>query len=294
MFPKLPHAIRRGLESYEPEHEWRADKLHVSDLAVAIEGDDGKCERQLWLRLAGVEPPAPTLGRVLMFDHGHRIHARMVELLDLGLTGGWRIVEVEHPVTIGHSSPVVGRLDVLLRGPCGQLVVLDFKTTRGRAFRYLDAPKPMHELQVQSYAFAVDAHAAVILYVDREGQNFIQQFNVERYDPRVKSAMGYAEGIRQWAIWYRVRKDAHLREYGPDYLPPKITVNENKGPDSVKLSLPWQCQYCDYLDGACPGALAPSLRFNGIVGHIHNDDFVPKNGCETIAPIVRSELEVSA
>ena len=252
--PSLPQALDRGLR--KKKDTWGDDRVHVSDLAVAI-GE--KCPRQLWLRIRGAKKKELSTGQLLMFDHGHRIHERLVEVMDTALPLGWHIFHVEKGVRIGD---VTGRLDIMLKHALGSRVVVDFKTLRGRAFGYLEEVRPAHKLQVQSYSMAVNADGGLVFYVDREGQNKPKQFFVERDDAKVK-----------WAI-AETLEVAHGEQ--PGILLPQLVISKNKGPDSVKLKMPWQCEYCEYIDISCPGALPYEDRNNGIIGYLDGETFKPK------------------
>lgn len=250
--PSLPQALETGLRN--KKDDWGDDKVHVSDLAVAV-GE--KCARQLWLRLNGYEKKEHTAGQLLMFDHGNRIHERLVEVIKQGLPEHWTIQAVEQEVSLGT---VTGRYDTRMFNLAeGYEVIVDFKTTRGRAFNFLDKAKPAHILQVQAYMTGADADGGLVFYVDREGQNQARQFYVERDDE---------------FVWWAV-KNTKLIAHGkcPPLLSPQVSVRENKGPDSVYLKQPWNCDYCDYLDVSCEGALPRAYRDLGIVGKIKEGRF---------------------
>lgn len=240
MSPNLKAAIERALCA-EPD-SWADDRLHVSDLAVSIPGDDGKCPRQLWLRLQGAEKQPQHPGQRLMFEAGHRLHRACIEWLRMGLQDGWEIQGVELDLSPVLPEGTSGRCDCVLLGPGGEQVVVDFKTVRGHAFKYLDAPKPAHVLQVQAYCWALAADYGKLLYVDREGQNFAREFDVVRDDAAVEKALSEAKRVEE------------LSE------PPPVLDAKKKAGSKGKPVLPWQCEYCDYLDVSCPGALAKELR----------------------------------
>jgi hypothetical protein len=270
--PSLPQALDAGLRE-EEKHDSRDNSvLHVSDLSVAIgEG----CPRALWLRLRSAEKKDLTQGQLLMFRHGHRIHADLVGILKNSLNSGWQIQAVEKPVALG---PVVGRYDTrLFHSKEGWEIIVDFKSVRGRKFQYLDEAMPGHVLQVQSYIAAADADGGLVFYVDREGQNQARQFYVQRDDQ---------------AVWFAVEECVKIRdsEIAPAILQPKLTIGKNKGPDSVKLGQPWQCDYCDYLDISCPGALPKDYRNLGIVGYVDNSNFKPKVKDEEVVRIAERLL----
>ena len=186
MLPNLPQALDKALR-HAPD-DWDDKALHISDLGTAIgEG----CPRALWLRLNGATKKQATTGKLFMFYQGRRLHDLLAELITPHLDEEWHIIKIEQPVSI-HG--LTGRYDYQMINKAGTKVIVDFKTIRGRAFNYLDGPKPAHVIQVQGYMAAEDAAYGIIWYVDREGQNASKQFIVERDDERVKNcALGLEE-----------------------------------------------------------------------------------------------------
>ena len=272
--PDLPLAIEAALLAQDDT--WDDSVIHATDLAVYFTGDDGKCPRELWLRLHGAKQRGLHRGELLMFDHGNEIHERTTKLLNAGfeaLGEQWEVYRVEHPV---EYEGVTGRYDVMLRNSFNELVIVDYKTSRGRAFQYMDSPRPSNELQLQFYLLAADADAGLILYIDREGQNYMRAYRVDRDDLRVEEAIECAGMI------------AGLPE-PPEILKPRIKVNENKGLNSINVSQPWQCDWCRFCDIACPGALPPDYRVKGIVGHIDEGRFLPKAGMEHMVEVLPFE-----
>lgn len=234
--PNLVAALERAI--HQPDDDWGKDRLHVSDLAVAIEGADGKCPRQLWLRLHGAEAKPTLPGQQLMYEAGHRLHRAVAEWLQRSLPSGWSVFDVEKDLTSVLPEGLSGRSDIMLLGPApeSERVVVDVKTTRGVAFRFMtDAPKPAHVLQIQAYMMARLAHYGIILYLDREGQNFCKQFYVERDDARVLASL-----------------DKAVAASTTSEPPPILDPVTKKG----KLDEPWQCSWCDYRGVSCPGAIA--------------------------------------
>jgi hypothetical protein len=264
-------AVESGLTRGD---DWGRDTLHVTDLRHALPGEG--CPRQLWLRLNNAEARRHSLGELLRFDRGHYFHEWMTEVLNAGLPKGWAVKLVEQSLTGLLPHNIRGTLDVLLEGP-DTVRVLDFKTVRGRAFNFLDEPKPAHALQVRTYAMAIDAEGADVLYIDREGTNGVRAFSVERDDQQVRDCIARTVAI------------AEAGEPEP-VLGAVLGVRENKGPDSVYLNEPWQCQYCEYRDVSCPGALPREQRERGIVGKIGPGGFAPTKENEDLAPIVGALL----
>jgi hypothetical protein len=193
------------------------------------------------------------------------------------LPEGWSVAGIEERV--GESEE--GTLDLLMQHQspcpscdgdpyilyilrhncvCGGLgavvdlrVVYDFKTMNGSGFVFLvkdGQAKPAHILQVRSYMRSKGADLGVVVYVDREGSQFMWQSPpFGRDDDAVAKA---------WA---------DLRDRCGDTAPepgPLLPVLKKGLP-----TLPWVCQYhdrtgraisCEYLDISCPGALPPADR----------------------------------
>ena len=281
--PNLVDALAQGLRDWQADSTWDESVLHVTDLAVSIPPPDGKCPRQLWLRLQGARKVPPTPGQQLMFLQGFHLQDQAIRLITpyLGYhefrpASGWETVMVEHPVSLPHG--ITGSADWLLRHKESEAkVVVDLKTLRGNAFRYQDLPKPAHTLQVQSYGMGLDADHGLLLYIDREGQNAAQQFTVERDDEAVMRGIEVACAIAK-------------AEEPPPIMGPTLSIRKNKGPNAVYLKQPWQCSYCEYCDMSCPGALPNDYRDLGIVGYLVDGEFMPKDGCEHVTEIVEPLL----
>jgi hypothetical protein len=239
--------------------EWdKNGRIYASDLGTSLE--DGPCALAFRQKCENA-PRAPKLpGQLLMLKVGDLLHGYIQWLLPLALEGsGWEVLEIEDKVELFVDDEGIGaRLDILLRDPDGRLVVLDVKTKRGNAFRYLEEPKVGDVLQVQSYITGKDAHYGGILYVDREGQNFMRHFWVDRDDKAVQSAVRTLQAYR----------DA---EKPPAPVGLRLRVRENKGPDSVYLDIPWQIEWCDLQTCACRAAL-PGSPPDGIVAKVDEEN----------------------
>lgn len=276
--PNLVLALETVLRRrHEGDGSWDQSLLHATDLAVSERviphPRERKCARQLWLRLRGADRKQPTPGDMLMWEHGHRLHVMLTDLLSQGFTllgWDWTIVDVERELRLDDAGDVIGRLDVELRGPNGEQVILDYKTKRGRAFSYLDAAKPSNMLQVQTYARTRDADYSIVLYVDREGTNFARQFVVHRDDEGVELAMKDAKDIALLAL-------AGTRE--PPVHPYDYTLRELKKGESVMLKQPWQCEWCSHLGKSCPGAV-PEAVAGKVAGRLEAGVFTPRKGYE--------------
>jgi hypothetical protein len=282
--PRIPDAIEAALRKHaEKDESWDTTLLHASDLSassVIADERDRKCARSLKLRLLGTDETPPTPGDLLMFDQGHALHVRLAALLEEGfkLTGqGWHVAFVEYRVTEDLPGEITGTLDLMLYGPNGERVVVDWKTKRGRAFQFLDAAKDSNVLQVQSYMMAEKADAGIIVYVDREGTNFCLDFSVMRDDERVVQAQLDIEAIK-------------ASPEVPPILTPDYKLKEQVKSTAVLVAQPWQCDWCRFKGGACPGAVKDDDA-GKVAGHVSERVFTPREGFEAYAETLASKLE---
>jgi hypothetical protein len=243
----VANALGRWLAAQEARrHGWDESRLHASDLGATLDGEG--CLRQVWLRLHGAEGKKDGPGKELMFEHAHRIHEMMVEVLE-HLGEEWEVSKVESPIDgLFAQEQADGRLDVLLtHRPSGVRLVYDTKTVRGAAFRWMSEveeigfpwvhAKPGHQLQVQAYARAEQADGGLIVYVDREGQNWLRLALVPRDDEAVEVA---AAALQEAAL--------------AEEAPPVLAMKEKLVRGKRALKMPWQCEWCQYLDISCDGA----------------------------------------
>jgi hypothetical protein len=183
----LEKVIADGFNKDDPEHEWNDQRVHISDLAVGLDDkSDRKCRRQLWLRYNNYHKKNKNNGTKLMFKQGNNLHEILADLIKKGLPDNWEVVGVEKQISIDF---ITGRYDCqIINKTTGKKYIIDFKTVRGAAFNYLNKPKGSHILQVQSYMLAENADGGFVIYADREGQNFVKQFEVKRNDEKVKKS----------------------------------------------------------------------------------------------------------
>lgn len=268
-FPNLPQALEAALRIQDDN--WNESVLHVSDLSVPEEG----CPRELWLRLKGADKRMASVGRMWRFRVAKEIHKDLTTLLKVGLPREWEIEGVEVPMSF---DGIVGSADLLLRNTSNHsYIVVDYKSARGQSFHYqtYEFAKRSHEIQVQGYIYGlVFPIGAVVLYADREGDNGFRQ--TEPVNPDNETIQRLTEEI----------KAIRDNKKQPPLLEPFVEITENKGDNSVKLSMPWQCNYCDYRDVSCHGALHSNLRADGIVGYFDaNNEF--RNDKKTKGGIVK-------
>jgi len=254
--------LEKGIPKLK-DHEWDKDKLHISDLGTVIDG----CPRQLWLRLHGAKERPLHLGELLMFDAGQRIHDRMVEALKLG---GCDVIDSEKETEL---DGLTGRYDIKIRDG-KQIIIGDFKTVRGAAFGHLTEPKPSNVLQVLGYLKAENADKGMLIYIDREGQNGIRTFEIERCDEAIDEAVKTLKNIQNGDE--------------PPILKPILDIVERKQFSTLYVKQPWNCNYCKYCDVSCQGALSYDLRANEIAGRIKDGEYEPEN--EKYTEIVKELL----
>ncbi len=246
--PDLTGALGRALAA--EKDGWDESGLHVSDLAAGLPSQqDRMCRRLLWLRLRGYEKKETSLWQRLMWDHGKRIEERVNDLIKDHLNGGWVIVEQKgNERRVELPFGITGTYDLMLQNKhTGKRVIVDNKTIRGRAFNFLDTAKPSHVIQVRGYLMGADVNDGMLWYIDREGQNHPVTFHVERRDEFVKTAMDIILDIQDLS-------------YPPLPMRPKFGINHGKTKVSITAGMPWQCDWCDYLDVSCGGALPKEMR----------------------------------
>jgi CRISPR/Cas system-associated exonuclease Cas4 (RecB family) len=268
--PNLVQALDMGLQVIENEDNRDNSRLHVTDLAATIPGEG--CPRQLWLQLRGSPKRKKTAGQLLMLRNAKRIHEDLTYIFERGLPSEWRILFVEHTM---EFDGLIGTSDLVVQNAqSGQIVISDYKTSRGRAFYYLtkdNKAKPAHELQVRSYIYGASkvlenvSDNGVVFHVDREGQNASLQFPVTRDDEAVKRAIVEA-------------KEIVAMEKIPDMIEPVIKLGKETKTLGVpvNIALSWMCDYCDYRDVSCHSPLIYDHRSLGVVGHMVAGDFKPK------------------
>jgi CRISPR/Cas system-associated exonuclease Cas4 (RecB family) len=276
--PNLVQALDMGLQVIENEDNRDNSRLHVTDLSATIPGEG--CPRQLWLQLRSAPKRKKTAGQLLMLRNAKRIHEDLTYIFERGLPSEWRILFVEHTM---EFDGLIGTSDLVVQNAqSGQIVISDYKTSRGRAFYYLtkdNKAKPAHELQVRSYIYGASkvlenvSDNGIVFHVDREGQNAALQFPVTRDDEAVKQAIIEA-------------KEIVAREKIPDMIEPVIKLGKETKTLGVpvNIALSWLCDYCDYRDVSCHSPLIYDHRSLGVVGHMVGGKFNAKK--ETPSDVV--------
>jgi len=245
--PDLTGALSVALSS--EKDSWEEGLLHVSDLAAGLESQqDRMCRKGLWLRLRGENRKETSLWQRMMWDHGSRIEERVNDLIK-GHLGDWVLLDQtpeERRVVLPGN--IIGTYDAMLESNrTGKRVILDNKTVRGRAFNFLETAKASHVMQVRGYLMGTDLQDGMLWYIDREGQNHPKTFHVERNDDSVEMARDI---ILQIAV---------IPE-PPLPMRPKFGIKYGANKTSITADLPWQCDWCDYLDISCKGALPAEMR----------------------------------
>lgn len=270
MYVDLVSILERAID--DSEDDWDNDGLHASDTTVLLDQDNGgKCHRALWYRLESYDPIDKNFGEKLMLDHGNKIHERISSLIKEYIPSDYSVVDIEKNLTEELPNDLIGHCDFVMTDDDGNTAPVEIKTQRGRGIQQLSSelePKESHKLQLQTYLYALESDQGYILYVDREGQNGALQFEVEPNDERVEAAVSQLENIREM-------------DSKPDVLDVNVRVRENKGPDSVYVERPWQCDYCDFKN-TCETALPDEFLVDGIVAKIESDGQIDmESGNET-------------
>lgn len=234
-------------------------KIWPSDLGVALGPEFGGCPVEFYHKCRDAPRKPINPGQALMFSQGDYLEDQVVGLMRKYLPQhGWvvRSTQARH-----KEFGISGRSDVVIEEvSTGYTIVVDVKTKRGAAFQYLNEPKESNVLQVQFYVAEADADAGMLVYVDREGQNFMRVFMVERADERPEKAVEVLTEIR----------DA---DEPPPTLDLTISRRKNQGADSVYLKTPWQMNWCSLKTCVCKAAL-PKSPPGGIVAKVSNDGLV--------------------
>ena len=287
----LKGALAEGLRQKEAKHKWPEGKMHASDTGIYLTGSDGRCERQFWLRYNGYERQPDAPGKLLRYEQGNNLEEKVINFIRIGLPGHVRLVAEQMDISHGLPFNFTGRLDMLFANNRGEYAVVDIKTWRGNAFNYNDKAKPANKLQVATYIYALNnifnkkVTKGAVFPVDREGDNFAEEFWFQ-YTPewksKVKKSLQYVKSVA-------------VSTKPPKRNSPKITINNNKGDDSIKVELPWQCDWCDYRDVSCKGAIPSDYeeKIGKVCGHINDKGFTPLDevvGIEQyVEPILRQK-----
>jgi hypothetical protein len=229
--------------------DWkRGGKLYISDL-----GWEG-CPLSLWRKLKDYPQKEKTPGELLMFQQGENLEEQVANMLAdvLAEHTDWELVDRQTSVEIEvDGETVTGKLDILMRNTkTGELLVLEVKSKRGRAFQYLDQPKDPNIKQTRAYQAGTGATRGLLVYVDREGQNFLRIFTVKPDGDDVKQAVQDLVALREGPE--------------PGKVGPTATRNKNKGADSFALDVPWQVGWCNDLECPCKKAM-PSFPTGRVI-----------------------------
>ena len=260
-------SIEHGLDQLDSDRgAWDELKLHISDLGIwsGLEEGDRKCPRSLWYRLNGLPKEPFTAGEKLMFLQGHRLEELVVEILDKSM-----LLDTQVPVRIDdlawEGGVVIGAADIVMTKRSGGAVVIDVKTRRGNSFKYSKSVKPAEKMQVLGYAYALRGCvegkiSGMILEVDREGQNFCR---VWEFGIRTGEYLSVIDAVKELLEIKTMKKP-------PDGFEPTLIRGKNKGPDSLKLNIPWQCRWCKYAKTTCDYCPTQEIfeQHGKVVGHI--------------------------
>lgn len=266
----ITKAFSDGIRQMTDDGEdWGDDSLHVSDLGIwsTLPNDGRKCPRQLWYRLNGYRKEPLTDGKRLMFSQGHRLEELVLEALELGIDYRYNIFVHEEVFWRIDDELIRGNFDLVAEAD-DMVYVIDIKTRRGNAFRYSNAVKPAENMQVLGYAYglAQDAPAYTeykgkVFEVDREGQNFARSWDFDITEQDMRNVLAASQEMV--AIKRMPKPPAGMDSW--------LERKENKGDDSLKLKIPWQCHYgCPYYNTICSYCPPKHLRDykNKVVGHL--------------------------
>jgi hypothetical protein len=254
----------------------RGMKIYASDL-----GAEG-CRLEFFRKLRDFPSREHKPGELLMFAQGENLEEQVADAIAEVLTGSYEWVIVDKQTSIEYLG-ITGRLDILLRNvKDGNLLVLEVKTKRGAAFKFLDEPKRPNIIQTRFYMAGANAAYGLLAYVDREGQNFIRIFTVERNDESVEAEIEACQSLL-------------LDENQPEPLELELDRRRNKGDDSFAFNIPWQVQWCNQAE--CPCSKKIGKVQTGVVAKGKKDDdgnitnIYPVKGCEEYLDLVRTMAE---
>ena len=254
---QVEHALKRAVQ----RKSWaRNGKLYISDLKWGIPLEEGgDCPKKLWAKMRNEPERAAGPGVELMLAAGDRLHEAVAGWLKDHLEGDWVVHAVEKKV---QYQELHGRMDIELRALNSRNVgVIDVKTKRGAAFGYLNEAHRADILQVQCYMECTDplpAETGLLVYMDREGQNWIKCFPVKRNPQAVLHAYNRVVQIRQAAMDGEVVPG----------MAPVVTVKQNKGPDSITVKWPWQVEWCPLEHCYCKARIKKALP-KGVLAHVN-------------------------
>lgn len=150
-------------------------------------GDTMKCERLLyWERDPEYAPllqekPDPHLQCI--FKVGSALHAMIQAWFWAwnGLDGFPRCVQNEMPL-LDEGLHIGGYIDSVLIFPGTSFKIpIEIKTTNSNTFNRLSSPLAYHKLQVGCYIMELDAPFGIVLYINKDTQEF-KEFKVEPFD----------------------------------------------------------------------------------------------------------------
>lgn len=260
MLPNLEAVLQE--EILQDRETWpRKGRIYPSDLGTALGPDVAGCPAALWAKLKDEPQKELEPGVLLMFKIGDLVHDYIADLLKRALPRhGWEVVAVEKKTAYDDLG---GRLDIKVRHTAtGTERVIDGKTKRGKAFRYLPEPKPTDEVQVRYYVQAEGAAGGDLLYIDREGQNFVRHFPVSPDGEQVDRCIELIKRLRDMD-----EEDLPLVGFN-------VRVRENdKSAHAVYVDYPWQITWCSMKKCRCAEAVgkAPPKK---IVARLHDDGTV--------------------
>ncbi len=269
-FSSLANQVEHALKKAVQRKSWsRKGKLYISDLKWGIPLDEGgDCPKKLWAKMRNEPERGAGPGVELMLAAGDRLHEAVAGWLTENMKEDWVVHAVEKRCFYPTTTPVLldqlhGRMDIELRrvSSC-QAGVIDVKTKRGAAFGYLNEAHRADVLQVQCYMETVEpmpAETGLLVYADREGQNFIKCFPVKR-DPQAV--------LHAYNRIIQIRQSAMDGEAVPG-MAPVVTRKENKGPDSITVKWPWQVEWCPLEHCYCKARIKKSLP-KGVLAHVND------------------------
>ena len=228
----LVKAYQNGIIKREEKQEEPRKFFYISDL--------GMCERQIIYRFTDFPKKPKNPNELEKMHMGNVRHKIIYDTWDI--SGELDTIATELSLNRWLPDMWHGRLDRLL-DDFPKIAVADIKTTHPKNFSY-ELLKPQHEHQLKGYILGIiemlnlkDIPDGYLLYADNGGSNTPQQkyFQYKEKD---------FDGTKRLMEAYEINLELFRKE---GILPPFIEMVRKKS----GLSVPWNCDYCDYEGVTC-------------------------------------------
>jgi hypothetical protein len=208
-----------------PDHSSTPNRLYATEI--------GRCPKRAMHRMHGDPKIATTDSEELMFDIANQMEARLAAAFMYAN----ELVEWQFAIPfddLGREN-WGGRGDLLVRYPGKEQAIIEFKTTRPRAFDYADFPKADNVHQAVSYREAMKV-PTWLFYADRGGSNPPEEYAVTVTPDETFRLMDELEAYRAGRVL-------------PPILP-KLLKYQKYNQEIAQVPH-WACGYCPYAGTVC-------------------------------------------